>query len=118
MNGPAHYRAAEKCMESVTDDSQMAIAALAEAQVHATLALVAATVETACCVGNGNGATVDPEWNVTWLGGSASRAAADDPWATEDDERDEQRHAVASDAAEFDGAPAVGYGPAPELERQ
>ena len=47
MTGPEHYEAAEHCLESVADDSQEAIALLAEAQVHATLALAAATVDAA-----------------------------------------------------------------------
>lgn len=43
MTGPEHYHAAEKCMELVDDDSSQSLALLAEAQVHATLALAAAT---------------------------------------------------------------------------
>jgi hypothetical protein len=43
MIGPAHYQAAERCLSSVDDDSAASLALLAEAQVHATLALAAAT---------------------------------------------------------------------------
>lgn len=43
MTGPEHYRAAEKCLSGVDDDSGMSLALLAEAQTHATLALAAAT---------------------------------------------------------------------------
>lgn len=43
MTGPEHYRLAEKCLYSVDDDSDTAMALLATAQVHATLALAAAT---------------------------------------------------------------------------
>ena len=41
--GPEHYKAAERCLDSVNDDSDLSLALLAEAQVHATLALAAAT---------------------------------------------------------------------------
>ena len=44
--GPEHYQAAERCMSSVDDDSDLSMALLAEAQVHATLALAAATALT------------------------------------------------------------------------
>lgn len=44
MTGPEHYRAAEKCLEAVDDDSPLSLALLAEGQLHATLALAAATV--------------------------------------------------------------------------
>jgi hypothetical protein len=43
MTGPEHYREAERCLAEVDDDSQTAMALLAEAQLHATLALAAAT---------------------------------------------------------------------------
>jgi len=43
MTGPAHYTAAERCLSSVDDDGPQSLALLAEAQVHATLALAAAT---------------------------------------------------------------------------
>lgn len=49
MTGPKHFKAAESCLNNVADegDSDLGLALLAEAQVHATLALVAAQVFTA-----------------------------------------------------------------------
>jgi len=46
MTGPEHYQAAERCLSSVDDDSEMSLALLAEAQVHATLALTMVFAET------------------------------------------------------------------------
>jgi hypothetical protein len=47
VNGPEHYRAAEKLMKDAMrtsrDDDELAMQFLAAAQVHATLALAAAT---------------------------------------------------------------------------
>jgi hypothetical protein len=46
MTGPEHYKAAEECLAGDAGDSATyseALARLAEAQVHATLALAAAT---------------------------------------------------------------------------
>ena len=43
MTGPEHYKMAERCLASVDEVSETAMAYFAEAQVHATLALAAAT---------------------------------------------------------------------------
>lgn len=49
MNGPEHYREAERLLESAREDVNIGSAeetySLAAAQVHATLALTAATAE-------------------------------------------------------------------------
>lgn len=50
MNGPEHYRKAEKLLDQVgelyADQSELRTELLVEAQVHATLALAAAQVGT------------------------------------------------------------------------
>ena len=66
MTGPQHYEAAERCLSSVDDDSQMSLALLAEAQVHATLALAAATA----LAHPGVGAHNHMEWLATAGGAS------------------------------------------------
>jgi hypothetical protein len=38
VTGAEHFEAAERCLSSVVDDSELSMALLAEAQVHATLA--------------------------------------------------------------------------------
>ena len=43
MTGAEHYKQAERCLESVQADGPHSLALLAEAQVHAALALAAAT---------------------------------------------------------------------------
>lgn len=43
MTGPEHYLAAERCINATIQHDADVTALLAEAQVHATLALVAAT---------------------------------------------------------------------------
>lgn len=50
MTGPEHYRAAEQLIEIAKNSQDAPIATaqlLAEAQIHATLALAAATADTA-----------------------------------------------------------------------
>ena len=49
MNGPQHYAAAEVKMKEATEvpAGEYATLVLAQAQVHATLALVAATIDAA-----------------------------------------------------------------------
>lgn len=63
MTGPEHYREAERLLAEAFDDSETASAKeiLAEAQVHATLALAAAT---ALNVASGS-AMPDPDW-LAW----------------------------------------------------
>lgn len=66
MNGPEHYRRAESLLEQLrkahasmttTVNPERAAAALAEAQVHATLALAAATAMHATADGTDLGAS-------------------------------------------------------------
>jgi hypothetical protein len=70
----------------------------------------------------------DGQWIIRGVKGEFYPCAADvfaetyeqltgrDPWAADDDERDEQRSAATPDGGDFaDGN--GGYGPAPELER-
>jgi hypothetical protein len=64
MNGPEHYREAEKQLEIVTKkvpiSAQERAERVAEAQVHATLALAAASVQ---WTADGCAETVDaPQW--------------------------------------------------------
>jgi Flp pilus assembly protein TadD len=61
MTGPEHYREAERCLAEVDDDSQTAMALLAEAQLHATLALAAATALNQTAPGMTN-----PDWEA-WV---------------------------------------------------
>lgn len=44
MTGPEHYQAAERCIGSVEGTDNLSKALLAEAQVHATLAVAASNV--------------------------------------------------------------------------
>lgn len=77
MNGPAHYRAAERLAGMAHDwtygdrnDPVVGAALAAEAQVHATLALAAATALT----GHGAGYLDDPEIRA-WREAAGTRAA-------------------------------------------
>lgn len=61
MNGPQHYREAEKCLhrsEASASDPEGADLLVKQAQVHATLALVAARVDATAARGPGD---VNPE---------------------------------------------------------
>lgn len=59
MTGPEHYQAAEKCVEDVQNmaDADAIELVLMEAQVHATLALAAATA----------GKYLTEDHNVGWM---------------------------------------------------
>ena len=72
MNGPEHYREAERLLETAALDfdsqkrwvRRAAAHALAASQVHATLALVAATVDQTAARGPGD---FSEEWSgVVW----------------------------------------------------
>lgn len=82
MSGPQHYAEAERLLASVAGAdvwsptggaARVHAATLAEAQVHATLALVAATADQTAARGPGD---VDPSWNPI-LRGSAGVGEAE-----------------------------------------
>lgn len=62
MNGPQHYAEAERLTELATEGlpTLQHAAVIAEAQVHATLALAAATADQIASRGPGD---VDPAWS-------------------------------------------------------
>ena len=65
MNGPDHYRYAElRISEAHRASPDYAPFLMAEAQVHATLALAAATLHSGSG-NNGSGASSDQWWEVT-----------------------------------------------------
>ncbi|WP_327377960.1 hypothetical protein OG393_30785 [Streptomyces sp. NBC_01216] len=83
MNGPDHYRQAERLADQANHftygdgaDPAVGAALAAEAQVHATLALAAATVVAASVDGLEPGMSIE-EWKA-W-----SRAVAVDPEGSE-----------------------------------
>ena len=66
MNGPDHYREAQRLMDRAEICApEQASQHLAEAQVHATLALAAATIHGSG--DNGSRADSEPWWEVTGL---------------------------------------------------
>ena len=67
MNGPNHYVCAEWCMSEAYragNRPEVAAVIMAEAQVHATLALAAATLHSGSG-DNGSGVSSDQWWEVT-----------------------------------------------------
>lgn len=77
MTGPEHYRQAERCLNSATraDDRDRSEYWQRQAQVHATLALVAATASLDASEGPGGGSATGrtaedaKAWEATLSGG-------------------------------------------------